>query len=121
MHLPLIYESGIAITLYALLLLIIILGVWRFVKSRYLLKEGEVIGFRSVVPLGWTAVALGFIGLFKQYYEAFQAIEAAGDISASIVAEAMGPAFTYPTLGFLCLAFSYVFQFVNQNLFNPTK
>lgn len=121
MHLPLIYESGIAIILYALLMLIIILGAWRFIKSRYLLKEGETLRSRSVVPLGWSAAALGFIGLFKQYYETFQAIEAAGDISASIIAEAIGPAFTYPTLGFLCLAFSYVFQFVNQKLITYNK
>jgi nicotinamide riboside transporter PnuC len=116
MHLPLIYESGISIILYLFLLLIIILGLWRFITCRYLLKDEQSVRFRSVVPLGWAAVAIGFIGLFKQYYEAFQAIEAAGDISASIVAEAMGSAFTYPLLGFLCLAFSYVFQFVNQNL-----
>ena len=121
MHLPLVYESGIASMLYLLLLLIVIMGTWRFIKSRYLLREGETAQFRSVVPLGWTAVALGFVGLLKQYSEAFQAIEAANDISPSIVAQAMGPAFTYPSLGFLCLAISYVLQFVNQRQVSYTK
>ena len=70
--------------------------------------------FRSVVPLGWAGTAVGFIGLFKQYTDAFEMIEAAGDISPSIVAGALGSGFSYPMLGFLCLAIGYVFKFVNQ-------
>jgi len=90
------------------------LGLWQFIKSRYILKEGETMRFRSVVPLGWAGTAVGFIGLFKQYTDAFEMIEAAGDISPSIVAGALGSGFSYPMLGFLCLAIGYVFKFVNQ-------
>lgn len=70
--------------------------------------------FRDVTPLGWASFAFAFMGLFNHYSEAFSDIEAAGDISPSIVASAMEPAFGYPTLGCLCLAISYVFRFVNQ-------
>ena len=70
--------------------------------------------FRSVVPLGWAAAAIGLIGLFKQYSDAFEMIEVAGDIGPSIVAEALKSGTSYPMLGFLCLAISYVLKFVNQ-------
>lgn len=114
MHFLLPYESPVAVILYMFLLLIVACGSWQFIQIRYVLKEGETLRFRSVVPLGWAAVALGFIGMFLQYSEAFAAIEMAGDISPSIVAAAMRPAFSYPMLGFVCLAIGYVFRFVNQ-------
>ena len=70
--------------------------------------------FRSAVPLGWAAAAVGIAGLFQQYLTGFEMIEAAGDISPSIVASALRSGFAYPVLGFLCLAIGYVFKFVNQ-------
>jgi hypothetical protein len=114
MYLLLPYESPVAVILYMMLLLIVVLGSRQFIQIRYVLKEGETLRFRSVVPLGWAAVGLGFIGMFIQYSAAFAAIEMAGDISPAIVAAAMRPAFSYPILGFACLAISYVFRFVNQ-------
>lgn len=74
MPLPHIFESPLAPILYIFLLVIIGMGLWQFIKSRYLLKEGETMRFRSVVPLGWAAVALGFVGMFIQYSLAFEAI-----------------------------------------------
>jgi hypothetical protein len=115
MHFLAPYESPVAVILYMFLLLIVFVGGWQFIQIRYLLKEGETLRFRSVVPLGWAAVALGFVGLFLQYSTAFEAIEMAGDISPAIVAAAMRPAFSYPMLGFLCMAISYIFRFVNQD------
>jgi hypothetical protein len=114
MRLPPFFESGISMLLYLILLSILVLGLWQFLKSRYILKEREAMRFRSVVPLGWAGAAVGFIGLFKRYSDAFEMIEEAGDISPSIVAGALHSGFSYPMLGFLCLAISYVFKFVNQ-------
>lgn len=121
MNLPSITDSGVAVILYTFLLVITGFGLYQFAKSRYLLKEGESMKFRSMVPLGWASLAFGFIGLFNQYKMAFQLIEAAGDISPAIVASAMRTAFNYPILGFLCLAVSYVFRFVNQHEMKVTK
>jgi hypothetical protein len=114
MKLPSIFDSGIAFILYAFLVFIVGTGLWQFVKSRYLLKEGEEIHLRSLIPLGGAAAAFGFIGLYKQWSDAFEAIELAGDISPSIVAAAMSAGVSYPALGFLILAISCVFRFVNQ-------
>ena len=114
MRFPFIFESGISLLLYAFLFFIIIAGLWQFIKSRFLLKEGEVMRFRSLIPLGGAAAAFGFIGLFKQYSDAYQAIEMADDISASIVAGAFDSGWPYPMLGLFCLAVSCVFRYVNQ-------
>ena len=114
MCLPFIFESGISLLLYAFLFFILIAGLWQFIKSRFLLKEGEAMRFRSLIPLGGAAAAFGFIGLFKQYSDAYQAIEMAGDISVSIVAGAFGAGGSYPMLGLLSLAISCVFGYVDQ-------
>jgi hypothetical protein len=121
MQFPPLYESNASLILYAFLSYIIVMGLWQFVKSRYLLKEGESMQMRSLIPLGVAAVAFGFIGLFFQYTDAFEAIEAAGDISPSIVAAALKSAWSYPALGFLSLATSCVFRYVNQYPFKIEK
>lgn len=118
---PAIYESNVSLILYAFLTFIIVLGVWQFVKSRYLLKEGESMRLRSLIPLGLAAAALGFVGLFIEYREAMEAVEASEDISPSIVAGAIKAAFSYPILGLVTLAISCVFRYVNQNPFKITK
>lgn len=114
MRFPSIYDSGIAFILYAFLIFIIGTGAWQFAKSRYFLKEGETFRFRSLIPLGGAAVAFGFMGLYKQWTDAFDAIVLANDISPSIIAGAMGDGVSYPALGFLILAISCVFRYVNQ-------
>jgi hypothetical protein len=114
MTFPTIFDSGIAFILYALLTFIVGVGLWQFIKSRYISKEGEETKFRSLIPLGGAAAAFGFIGLYKQWSDAFEAIELAGDISPSIVAGAMANGISYPALGFLILAISCVFRYVNQ-------
>src|SRR4051812_11704803 len=93
---PASYESGFAIILYMFLLFIVAVGLWQFVKSRYLLKEGESMRMRSLIPLGGAAAAFGIVGLLKHYADAFEAIEIAGDISPSIVAGALRSAMSYP-------------------------
>lgn len=121
MHFPAIYESNVALLIYAFLIYIIAMGLWQFVKSRYLLKHGESMQLRSLIPLGGAAAAFGFVGLFIQYSDAFEAIEAAGDISPSIVAGALKEAVSYPILGLLALAVSCVFRYVNQYPFKINK
>jgi hypothetical protein len=114
MKFPSIFDSGIASLLYVLLLFIAGTGSWQFVKSRYVLKEGTEVRFRSLIPLGGAAAAIGLIGLYKQWSDAFEVIELAGDISPSIVAGAIAGGLSYPALGFLILAISCVFRYVNQ-------
>lgn len=41
MKFPSIFDSGIAFILYAFLVFIMGTGLWQFIKSRYMLKEGE--------------------------------------------------------------------------------
>ena len=53
--------------------------------------------------------------------DAFEAIEAAGDISPSIVAGALKAVWAYPILGMLTLAISCVFRYVNQYQFEVTR
>ncbi len=114
MPLPYLFHSNVSLLLYAMLLYISIVGLLQFIKVRYLLKPGDSMIFRSLVPLGVAAAVLGFVGLFVQYRESFEAIELAGDISPSIVAASMKDAFTYPIMGLLTLCISYVFRFLNQ-------
>lgn len=56
---------------------------------------------RSLIPLGLAAAAFGFIGLIMEYRDAFELIEAAGDISPSIVAGAFKAGLSYPILACL--------------------
>jgi len=121
MPLPPLLQSNVSLLLYALLTYIILMGLWQFIRSRYLLKEGESMRLRSLIPLGLAGAAFGFIGLFMEYSDAFEAIEAAGDISPSIVAGALKAVWAYPILGMLTLAISCVFRYVNQYPFEVTK
>lgn len=104
-------ESGIAFILYAFLIFIAGMGVWQFVRTRYLADTSKP---RSLVPLGAAAAAFGLIGLYGQWSEAFEAIEMAEDISPAIVAGALRNGVSYPTFGFLIFAISLVFRFVNS-------
>ena len=97
------------------------MGLWQFIKSRYLLKSGESMQLRSLIPLGLAAAAFGFIGLFMEYQEAFELIEAVGDISPSIVAGAFKAGWSYPILGLHSLAISGVFRYTNQYPFEVNK
>jgi hypothetical protein len=121
MRFPSLLQSNVSLLLYVLLAYIVIMGTWQFIKSRYLLKPGESMRLRSLIPLGLAAAAFGFIGLFMEYSDAFEAIEAAGDISPTIVAGALKAVWTYPVLGLLTLAISCVFRYVNQYPFEVTK
>ena len=114
MPLSYLFHSNVSLLLYAVLIYIFVVGLFQFIKARYLLKHGDLMIFRSLIPLGVAAAALGFVGLFVQYRESFEAIEMAGDISPSIVAAGLKDAFTYPILGLLTLSISCVFRFVNQ-------
>ncbi len=66
---------------------------------------------RPVVWLGAANAALGLFGFFLNYTQAMQAIQAAGDISPSILAGAYVLSGSYPVLGFLSLSIAFLFQF----------
>ena len=121
MRFPYLFQSNVSLVLYALLMYVVSMGLWQFIKSRYLLKPGESRRLRSLIPLGLAAAAFGFIGLFVQYSHAFEAIEVAGDISPSIVAGAFRDGWSYPILGMLTLAISCVFRYVNQYPFEVSR
>lgn len=112
--LPSLFDFGFASILYLFLAYILGMGLWQFRQIRLLNENEESVHARSLVPLGWAAVAMGFVALIQRYREAFDLIEAAGDISPSIVASAMSAALSYPTLGLLCLAISFLFKYFNQ-------
>ena len=101
MRFPPIFQSNISLLLNSFLAFIVVMGLWQFIKSRYLLKNGESMELRSLVPLGLAAAAFGFIGLIMEYRDAFELIEAAGDISPSIVAGAFKAGLSYPILACL--------------------
>lgn len=101
MRFPPIFQSNISLLLNSFLAFIVVMGLWQFIKSRYLLKNGESMDLRSLVPLGLAAAAFGFIGLIMEYRDAFELIEAAGDISPSIVAGAFKAGLSYPILACL--------------------
>ena len=121
MRFPPIFQSNISLLLNSFLAFIVVMGLWQFIKSRYLLKNGESMELRSLIPLGLAAAAFGFIGLIMEYRDAFELIEAAGDISPSIVAGAFKAGLSYPILGLLTLAISCVFRYINQYPFVVEK
>ncbi|MEQ8245136.1 hypothetical protein [Fulvivirga sp.] len=103
-------DSFLSVALYVLLVFIIYKGV-----AQYILKSKEgVEEARSLVPLGAIGLIFGIIGYIRGYMMAFEAIEAAGDISPSIVAASFGQSGSYPILGLICLAVSYLFKYINQ-------
>lgn len=113
MRFPYLFHSNVSLVLYALLY-IVSMGFMAIRKSRYLLKPGESMHLRSLIPLGLAAAGFRFIGLFVQYLHGFEAIGAAGDIGPSIVAGAFRDGWSYPILEMLTLAISCVFRYLNQ-------
>ena len=116
MNLPNPLQSNIALFQYIFISGIIVLGILQYIKAR----NGTTVNTSYVVPLGVLCLILGFIGMFQTYREAFQTIEAAGDISPQIISNALGTAFDYPILGLFGLAISYSFKFVNSKMVNIT-
>lgn len=111
MKIPSFFDSIFSIVLFGLLLLIVILGIVQFVR----IKTGKVDKVRSLVPVGALAITIGILGYINGMIDAFNAIEAAGDISPQIVAASFSNVGEYLVLGLISLAFSFVFRFVNQN------
>ena len=114
MHIPPIFDSWLSVLLYFLFLFIIGKGIQQFVKIRFGDFDPQHDKIRSTVPLGAAAVAFGFLGHFRGASQALDAIEAAGDISPSLLANALGHSGSYPVLGLLCLGLSFVFKYLNQ-------
>lgn len=110
MYIPFFFDSWASATLYFFLAGVIAVGIWQFIQ----IKSGKVEKVRSLVPLGAVAVCIGFIGNFIKITGAFEAIEAAGDISPQIVAGAIKQGPPYVVLGFVILAVAFVFKYVNQ-------
>jgi hypothetical protein len=106
------FWSPLAILMYFLLLYIIVIGIWHFSQIR-MGKDINPFFQRSTIPLGLTAVALGFLGFFKSLVESMEAISVNDNISPAIVAGGYADAGSFVILGFLTLAFSGVFRYVN--------
>lgn len=104
------FTSWISISLLLLLVVVLTLGVIQYFRLRS--DAGKEV--RSLVAIGWIAVALSFVGYFKAMSDAFTTIQVAGDISPSLIAGAIAEAPKYPVAGFTILALAYLFNFINQ-------
>ncbi|WP_339815002.1 hypothetical protein [uncultured Imperialibacter sp.] len=113
MKFPPIIEMGFSPLLYLLLFYILYLGMKAFFVLR-IRKEPYADNPARIVYLGAAASVIGIIACIQKYREAMEAIESAGDISPSLVAGSISEAFAYPTLGFFCLALSFLFRFVSK-------
>ncbi|MDH5381531.1 MAG: hypothetical protein OEW75_11795 [Cyclobacteriaceae bacterium] len=105
-------QSNIAISQYLIIAGILFYGI----KQYILFKKGHETNKSYVIPLGALCLIFGFIGLFITMKEAFNSIEAAGDISPQIVAHSISAAYDYPILGLIGLALSYAFKFINSEI-----
>jgi hypothetical protein len=104
------FDSYLSSSIYLLLVFIIYKGVIQYLKLR---KDSEL-KIRSLIPLGAIGLILGIIGHVRLYIKTFEAIEVAGDISPQIVASALGKGGSYPILGLLVLAVTFLFKYLNQ-------
>ena len=105
-------DSYLASALYLLLLFIIYKGLAQYIKqTRYGATKS-----RSLIPLGAVGLILGIIGYIRGYTMTFEAIEAVGDISPELVANSLGQNTSYPVLGLVTLAVTFVFRYLNQQV-----
>lgn len=109
MDLPSILEFGWSSILYLILVFIFYKGLYHLI----VLRKQEVQA-KSLVPIGAMGLVFGFLGYIQKIDESVDAISAAGDISPALVATSISQSYSYPTLGLLCLAASYLFKYVNQ-------
>lgn len=114
MILPFPTASWVSILMYTLLIYIIYIGVWQFRILRIKGTQGHPFFMSSLVPIGAVILCLGFLGHVMNIRMAFEAIEAAGDISPEIVAGSLKNSFNYVILGFLSLGFSFLFKYLNS-------
>lgn len=91
-------EGGPIFTYTILILLIIILGL--FVKG-LMDKNDNSKTISLIASLGWFAVAWGFLGRTFGLIGAFDNIEAAGDLTPSLLAEGLKMALLDPLFGIL--------------------
>jgi hypothetical protein len=111
MKFPPITEVGFSSLLYLLLAYILYLGIDVFVKLR--LKNKPNAGNPSrIIYLGAAAAVIGIVAFIQKYREAMEVLVEVTDISPSFVAGAISDATSYPTLGFSCLAISFLLRFI---------
>lgn len=111
MELPHPFYSGFATALYLLLMYILVVGFLQHYRMEWLRHP---VLRRSLIPVGVIALATGFWGLIRNTQETFDAIEAAGDISPSLVAAGISSGYPLLHLGLLCLILSLVFYYFNH-------
>ena len=109
-ELPPIDELGYPTLMYLLIGYILLMGLLQLHEVKVEGKESK----KSYVPLGGMALVLGIIAFIQKIRMAFDAIEAAGDISPQIVAANISGAYAYPTLGLIGLALAYLFKYLKQ-------
>lgn len=116
MNLPHFTTSWLSILMYFMLLLIVGLGVWQFV-NKYVLKKPPVLS-KSMVPLGFAALAFGLIGIIMSYMTTLEAADAAGKLTKIELAHALVhgslDGAPYPILGLLCVAISFLLYYINK-------
>lgn len=111
MALPHPFSSVLAAILYLILFYILIIGFLQYYKPERLTLA---IFKKSLVPVGIIGLAVGFWSLVYTIQQTFDAIQAAGDISPSMVAGGITSGYPYLYLGILCLIVSLVFYYFNH-------
>ena len=91
-----------------LIVLFIITGLFVYT----LLKPKNPKGFELIKSFGWFAIVWGFLGQSIGLIGAFDAIQAAGDISPSIVAGGLKVALLSPAFGMFTFLFARIFMIV---------
>lgn len=104
-------DSWVALVMWFLLIILVYLGIiiFRVQKIKPELARNQS---KALIYLGFTSLALGFVGLILQYQKAFTSIELAEDISPTLVAGEIKKALYYPLFGFLQLAISLGLRFI---------
>lgn len=111
MALPHPFYSIFATVLYLILVYILIIGLLQYYKPERL---NVSVLRKSLIPIGVIGLAVGFWSLVYTIQQAFDAIEAAGDISPSLVAGGISSGYPCLYLGILCLIISLVFYYFNH-------
>ena len=115
MVLPFPTSTWVAALMYILLIYIMYMGIWQFRTVRIRKTRGHPFFMGSLVPLGALILCLGFLGHVMNIRMAFEAIEAARDISPTLVATNLKNSFDYVILGLLSLGLSFLFKYINRH------
>ena len=101
-------EGGPLFMYTTLIVLFVIIGLFVYT----LVKPNNPKGFELIQSFGWFAIVWGFLGQSLGLIGAFDAVQAAGDISPSLVAAGLKVALLSPLFGMLTFLFARIFMII---------